>query len=154
METITDVELDAVTGQTVVTIVFRSGTTAITQSFTGLAWGDDDGFTGAGGGGAAGHIRIDCLTTAGATATMSTNIQIAGGQTLIMDVDAGDGIVLQLPNLSILVGTPDAMLISIEGGAMTTFGATIGTNERIGYLGFDNLSVGITTPPILCIRPH
>ena len=152
METISDADLEGITGQSGVTIEFRTGNMEIDNAFQGISWGDDDGFPG--GAGVAGHIRIDCLTTAGAADTMSTQIIIAEGQSLVMDVDDTDGIVLSLPDLTINMNTPGAFKISVAASQMTTFAAATPTGDTIGWLGLNNLQMAITTPTVLCIKPH
>jgi opacity protein-like surface antigen len=148
LESIQDMDLDEVTGQAGITLNAIGGNIVITQSMNALSWGDDDGYTGAGGT-AAGHLGIWALSAAGATATMGANINLSG---LTLDVDV-NGIFLGLTGLSVTVNNPDRMRFTVASGVT---GATYAYSSAttLGDLWMENATVGVTIPGVLQIAPH
>ena len=151
MDTISDADLDGVTGQAGVHVVF-GGTASGIVSFTALAWGDSDGITT---GDAAGYLRVQ--SAAGESANIT--VEIPDGAELTLNVASlGANLTINTTVISsgtevVAVGLPDAdvtvdLPTYFDIGLGDSSGAIDGT---LGRLTLDNLSVSVSQPTALYI---
>jgi len=160
MQTITDSEMDNVTGQSGITIVFAGNTAegalSIDVSLRGLAWGDTDGI---GGDSLAGYFTMDGQD-ADTGAPMDTTLSIKIKHLSKMTLDVGttnstnpikvDGTdVVPVSTSFIKLGVPDLVLsvnMADEGKLCLSNQSTGGSAKEMGTLSLNNLSVGLTFP--------
>ena len=152
MDTISDADLDGISGQAGVHVVF-GGTSSQIVSFTSLAWGDSDGITAGDGPGylrvqsAAGetvNITVEIPDGAELTlnvATLAANMTL-GGSTVI--ASATDVVAVGLPDQNVTIDLPSYFDIGLGSGS----GAIDGT---LGRLTLEDLSVSVTQPNALYI---
>ena len=160
MQTISDTEMDNVTGQSGITIVFAGnsaeGALSIDVSLRGLAWGDTDG---TGGDTLAGYFTMDGQD-ADTQAPMDTTLSIKIKHLSKMTLDVGttnstnpikvDGTdVVPVDTSFIKLGVPDLVLsvnMADEGRLCLANQSTGGTSKEMGTLSLNNLAVGLTFP--------
>ncbi|MBF0449234.1 MAG: hypothetical protein HQK75_00880 [Candidatus Magnetomorum sp.] len=160
MQMITDNEMDEVTGQSGITIVFAGNTAegalSINVSLRGLAWGDTDGV---GGDSLAGYFTMagqDADTGAPMDTTLSIKIKHLSKMTLDVGttnstnpikIDGTD--VVPIDTSFIKLGVPDLVLtvaMADEGRLCLANQSSGGTVKEMGTLSLNNLSVGLTFP--------
>ena len=152
MDTISDADLDGVTGQAGVTVGF-GGTQTVTISFDAITWGDPDGVASAAN---AGYIQV-----VGNTGTQ-VSIQSLPGEKLVLDVATTTAnvtlnsvaipsgrtfISIAAPDQTITVNTADTYTIALTATATTTAANT----NIVGTLGLTGLSVAVDQPSKLYI---
>ncbi|ABW68224.1 hypothetical protein [Desulfosudis oleivorans] len=151
MDTISDADLDGISGQAGVRVVF-GGTSGQTISFTSLAWGDTDGFNAADG---AGYLRVQSA----AGESINITVEIPDGAKLTLDVAhlaaaevingttiaSGEDVVkVGLPDQNVTVDMPSMLVIGL-GDSAAAIDGTLGT------LTLENLSIGVTQASALYI---
>ena len=160
MQMISDTEMDQVTGQSGITIVFSGNTTegalSIDVSLRGLAWGDTDGI---GGDTLAGYFTMDGQngdTGAPMDTTLSIKIKHLSKMTLdvgttnstnTIKVDGTD--VVPVDTSFIKLGVPDLVLsvaMADEGKLCLSNQSSGGSAEEMGTLSLNNLAIGLTFP--------
>ncbi|KPA18682.1 conserved hypothetical protein, secreted [Candidatus Magnetomorum sp. HK-1] len=161
MQTISDNEMDAITGQSGITIVFAGnaaeGALSIDVSLRGLAWGDTDGI--ADGTTLAGYFTMDGQNaTTGAPQSTSLSIKIAHLSKMTLDVGTTnatnavqvDGTdVVPVDTSFIKLGVPDLTLavnMADEGKLCLSSASSGGSAEEMGTLSLNALTVGLTFP--------
>ena len=160
MQTISDNEMDSITGQSGITIVFSGNTSegalSIDVSLRGLAWGDTDGV---GGDTQAGYFTMDGQD-ADTGAPMDTTLSIKIKHLSKMTLDVGttnstnpikvDGTdVVPVDTSFIKLGVPDLLLsvnMADEGKLCLSNQSAGGSSEEMGTLSLTNLGVGLTFP--------
>jgi len=160
MQMISDNEMDEITGQSGITIVFSGndaeGALSIDVSLRGLAWGDTDGIVGDT---VAGYFTMDgqdADTGAPMDTTLSIKIKHLSKMTLDVGttnaqnpvkVDGQD--VVPVETSFIKLGVPDLVLsvnMADEGKLCLSNKSTGGSAEEMGTLSLTNLGVGLTFP--------
>jgi len=160
MQMISDNEMDAITGQSGITIVFAGndaeGALSIDVSLRGLAWGDTDGI---GATTQPGYFTMDgqdAQTGAPQNTTLSIKIKHLSKMTLdvgttnssnTVQVDGTD--VVPVDTSFIKLGVPDLVLsinMADEGKLCLSDQSSGGSAEEMGTLSLSNLSVGLTFP--------
>jgi hypothetical protein len=160
MQMISDNEMDSITGQSGITIVFSGNTSegalSIDVSLRGLAWGDTDGI---GGDTLAGYFTMDGQD-ADTGAPMDTSLSIKIKHLSKMTLDVGttnstnpvkvDGTdVVPVDTSFIKMGVPDLVLsvnMADEGRLCLSNQSAGGSAEEMGTLSLTNLGVGLTFP--------
>jgi len=160
MQMISDNEMDNITGQSGITIVFAGNTSegalSIDVSLRGLAWGDTDGI---GGDTLAGYFTMDGQD-ADTGAPMDTSLSIKIKHLSKMTLDVGttnstnpvkvDGTdVVPVDTSFIKMGVPDLVLsvnMADEGKLCLSNQSAGGSSEEMGTLSLTNLGVGLTFP--------
>jgi|GEM_PF-3344720 len=152
MDTISDADLDGVTGQAGVTVGF-GGTQTVTISFDAITWGDGDGVAGAA---TAGYIQV-----VGNTGTQ-VSIQSLPGEKLVLDVATTAALVtlnsveipagrtfisIAAPDQNITVTTADTYTIALTAASDTA----VAVGNTVGVLGLTNLAVSVDQPSQLYI---
>ena len=149
LESISDAELDKIMGKAGITVDFVSGTTDIVISLGKIAWGVDNGTAGT----TAGNLRIESFTAGVGPDSIDLDIGISAGTAFTVDIDATNGIVMDLPaSIDMNLGFPEGFLVSLTSGATTTYGALIDA-EIITFLSLDAY-IEIVPPTVLFIQPH
>jgi hypothetical protein len=160
MQMISDNEMDGITGQSGITIVFAGNTSegalSIDVSLRGLAWGDTDGI---GGDTLAGYFTMDGQD-ADTQAPMDTSLSIKIKHLSKMTLDVGttnstnpvkvDGTdVVPVDTSFIKMGVPDLVLsvnMADEGKLCLSNQSAGGSSKEMGTLSLTNLAVGLTFP--------
>lgn len=151
MEELADEAMGEITGQAGVTIEF-TGTTTVTATSSGVAWGDPDGEATYATTPAAvpAHIRID-----GAMATTTT----VGPGYMTIDVEGSRGVIIGLENMDVGV-TMGATVLQISSGVGSATPdwnvdpATIPLDQVLGVVSLGSTGVVLDPPEALIIRSH
>jgi len=160
MQMISDNEMDAITGQSGITIVFAGNATegalSIDVSLSGLAWGDTDGV---GGDTLAGYFTMDGQRADSGLAMDTTlSIKIKHLSKMTLDVGTTNSTnpvkvdsteVVPTDTSFIKLGVPDLILsvnMADEGKLCLSNKSTGGTAAEMGTLSLSGLSVGLTFP--------
>jgi len=159
MDVISDNEMEQITGQSGVTIVFAGnasqGALSIDVGLRGLAWGDTDG---TGGDTDAGYFTMNGYnSTNGQPMTTTLSIKIAHLSTMTLDVGTTGTAALQVDSTDVVptntsflrLGVPDLTLEvnMADEGKLVLADNSSGTNgKELGTLSLTDLSVGLTFP--------
>ncbi|ETR72884.1 MAG: hypothetical protein OMM_01373 [Candidatus Magnetoglobus multicellularis str. Araruama] len=160
MQMISDNEMDGITGQSGITIVFSGntgeGALSIDVSLRGLAWGDTDGIGGDTGAGYFTMSGQNADTGAPQDTTLSIKIKHLSKMTLDVGttnstnpitVDGTD--VVPVDTSFIKLGVPDLVLsvnMADEGRLCLSDQSSGGNAQEMGTLSLNNLAVGLTFP--------
>jgi len=145
MDIMSDNALETVTGQAGITIYFE--VVRLDVNLQGVAWGDDNGY----GAGNSAHVRFDAV---GGSGIVGIGIATVGIQTMTIDVDSVQGIVFGLPDITVNVTTPDSIRISTGAGVAPSSWTSPGTSNTLLDFAINDLSVSVTSPERLSIKPH
>jgi hypothetical protein len=163
MQMISDNEMDGITGQSGITIVFAGNTTegalSIDVSLRGLSWGDTDGIKmDSGTNTLGGFFRMVGKDAGGNDQDTTLKIQIEHLSQMTLDVGTTDGTtpvkvggvdVVPVDTSFIKLGVPDLKLSvnMAEQGLLELASASSGGDAKeMGRLSLNNLSIGLTFP--------